>query len=206
MRDCDGMMKSQKEDEEYKKYRELLSYEEVSVCGGVWTTRKSGFLVFVSIFKNYHTSDLRQQAPGYLQFNPFIRTGYRTALPSKLCWESMFWWTNETINIWSHVFGLFLFIALTIHDVAFLNVHAHFVDKVIVGILLLCFQLCMCLSSFYHIFCCRSENDYHCFLTYDLFGIALSLLAIYVSGIYYAFWCNSVSELNELWRVNKKLT
>lgn len=43
MRDCDGMMKSQKEDEEYKKYRELLSYEEVSVCGGVWMTRKSGF-------------------------------------------------------------------------------------------------------------------------------------------------------------------
>jgi len=27
-------------------------------------------------------------------------------------------------------------------------------------------------------------------LTLDLFGIALSLLAIYMSGIYYAFWCH----------------
>lgn len=53
----------------------------------------------------------------------------------------------------------------------------------------------MCLSSFYHIFCCRSEKDYDCFLSYDLFGIALSLLAIYISGIYYAFWCHSVSDV-----------
>jgi predicted membrane channel-forming protein YqfA (hemolysin III family) len=29
-------------------------------------------------------------------------------------------------------------------------------------------------------------------LTYDLFGIALSILGIYISGIYYAFWCHSV--------------
>lgn len=69
--------------------------------------------------------------------------------------------------------------------------HAHFVDKIIVGSLLICFQLCMILSSFYHIFCCRSERDYDCFLTYDLFGIALSLLGIYISGIYYAFWCHA---------------
>lgn len=144
-------------------------------------------------------------------------------LPSKLCWESIFWWTNETvssritlptssasnnfsrsqINIWSHIFGLFLFIALSINDIAFLKIHAHFVDKLIVGALLVCFQICMCLSSFYHIFCCRSETDYDCFLTYDLFGIALSLLAIYISGIYYAFWCHSVSLLDANFSVQK---
>jgi predicted membrane channel-forming protein YqfA (hemolysin III family) len=51
----------------------------------------------------------------------------------------------------------------------------------------------MILSSLYHTFSCRSAKAYDCFLAYDLFGIALSLLAIYISGIYYAFWCNDVS-------------
>lgn len=50
----------------------------------------------------------------------------------------------------------------------------------------------MFLSSLYHTFNCRSEKDCDLFLAYDLFGIALSLLAIYTSGIYYAFWCNQV--------------
>ena len=51
----------------------------------------------------------------------------------------------------------------------------------------------MALSALYHTFSCRSEHDYNTFLMYDLFGIALSLLAIYTSGVYYAFWCHHVS-------------
>lgn len=50
----------------------------------------------------------------------------------------------------------------------------------------------MILSSIYHTFSCRSEKHYDCFLSFDLLGIALSLLAIYISGIYYAFWCHDV--------------
>ncbi|XP_055590252.1 progestin and adipoQ receptor family member 3 isoform X2 [Uranotaenia lowii] len=130
-------------------------------------------------------------APKHLQFNPFIRTGYRTILSTKLCLESMFWWTNETINIWSHVFGWFLFIGLTYSDIVLLQIHASMVDKLIVGALLVCFQVCMILSSIYHTFSCKSAQSYECFLAYDLFGIALSLLAIFISGIYYAFWCNA---------------
>ncbi|XP_055535739.1 progestin and adipoQ receptor family member 3 isoform X3 [Wyeomyia smithii] len=130
-------------------------------------------------------------APKHLQFNPFIRTGYRTILSTKLCLESIFWWTNETINIWSHIFGWFLFIGLTYSDIMLLEMHASMVDKLIVGSLLVCFQVCMILSSIYHTFSCKSEQSYECFLAYDLFGIALSLLAIFISGIYYAFWCNA---------------
>lgn len=87
------------------------------------------------------------QAPKHLQFNPFIRKGYRNMLPSKMCLQSVFWFTNETVNIWSHVFGLFLFLALFINDVAFLKSHATFVDKIIIGVLLISFCLCMCFSS-----------------------------------------------------------
>ncbi|XP_046981215.1 progestin and adipoQ receptor family member 3-like isoform X1 [Schistocerca americana] len=134
-------------------------------------------------------------APSYLKFNPYIRTGYRGYLTTKMCLESVFWWTNETINIWSHIFGWMLFLGLTLYDLVLLNIHASFADKFIVGVLLGCFQICMILSSLYHTFSCRSEKDYLCFLSFDLFGIALSLLAIYMSGVYYAFWCHKNLQL-----------
>ncbi|XP_071051527.1 progestin and adipoQ receptor family member 3 isoform X2 [Onthophagus taurus] len=129
------------------------------------------------------------EAPEYLKHNVYIRNGYRGMLNTKLCMESIFWWTNETINIWSHVFGFMLFLGLTLKDSVYIDIQAPWEDKVLVANVLVCFQVCMILSSLYHTFSCRSEKDFNCFLTFDLFGIALSLLAIYTSGIYYAFWC-----------------
>lgn len=36
---------------------------------------------------NYRQLLKFEQAPSYLQHNPFIREGYRKMLPTKLCWE-----------------------------------------------------------------------------------------------------------------------
>lgn len=134
-----------------------------------------------------------EEAPKYLQFNSFITGGYRNILPTRLCLESVFWWTNETINIWSHIFGWFLFLALGWTDYVYLRDYGSSQDKVVAAILIVCFQICMVMSSVYHTFSCCSEKAYDCFLSLDLFGIALSLIAIYISGIYYAFWCQDVS-------------
>jgi hypothetical protein len=54
---------------------------------------------------------------------------------------SIFWMTNETINIWSHIFGWMLFLALTLYDLFLLNFEASVFDKFIVGLLLGCFQV-----------------------------------------------------------------
>ncbi|XP_058982649.1 progestin and adipoQ receptor family member 3 isoform X1 [Musca domestica] len=130
-----------------------------------------------------------EDAPDHLKFNPYIRHGYRTFLSTKLCLQSMFWWTNETINIWSHLCGCILFIGLTIFDFQFLKIHAELEDQILVVCLLICFCLCMLLSSIYHIFSCKSEEHYELFLSVDYLGISLSLVAIYISSMYYAFWC-----------------
>lgn len=53
----------------------------------------------------------------------------------------------------------------------------------------------MAMSTGYHTFCCHSKDFYHCWLSYDLCGISFSLLAIYTTGIYYAFWCQNVRLL-----------
>ena len=51
------------------------------------------------------------------------------------------------------------------------------------------FQLTMVLSSFYHTFSCHSPKVSENCLSLDLLGITMGLLATYLSGIYYAFWC-----------------
>lgn len=132
-----------------------------------------------------------KDAPPFLQHNPYIQSGYRGILSTEHCIDSVFWWTNESINIWSHLFGLLLFTGIAINDLFILKVEASFSDKFIVASVLVCFMICMSMSSIYHTFNCRSHRDCDIFLTFDLFGIALSLLAIYTSGIYYAFWCDS---------------
>lgn len=71
------------------------------------------------------------------------------------CLPSMFWWTNETVNIWSHIFGWMLFLGLTLYDLLLLNIHASFSDKFIVGLLLVCFQVSGCTSYV----CCMTLNN-----------------------------------------------
>lgn len=54
---------------------------------------------------------------------------------------SIFWWTNETINIWSHIFGFALFICLTVYDLIILKIEAPLSDKILVGVILFFFQV-----------------------------------------------------------------
>lgn len=70
----------------------------------------------------------------------------------KIYYCSVMWWTNETINIWSHIFGLALFVALTIQDLIFLRIHASISDKLIVGAVLICFQVLESFVIRYQIF------------------------------------------------------
>ncbi len=47
----------------------------------------------------------------------------------------------------------------------------------------------MILSSLFHTFTCHSKAVSERCLSLDLVGVSLALLATYLSGIYYAFWC-----------------
>lgn len=54
---------------------------------------------------------------------------------------SLFWWTNETINIWSHIFGFFLFLAVTIRDILTFDISARTMDIIVMTFVMLCFQV-----------------------------------------------------------------
>ncbi|KAF5905601.1 progestin and adipoQ receptor family member 3 isoform X1, partial [Clarias magur] len=135
-----------------------------------------------------------EQVPGFLRENPYITDGYRAYLTSRLCIKSLFILSNETVNIWSHLLGFFLFFSLGVYDmVAVLPmVGASREDYVIYSISLFCFQVCMLCSVGYHLFCChRSEKTSRRWMALDYAGISIGTLGCYVPGVFYAFYCNN---------------
>jgi predicted membrane channel-forming protein YqfA (hemolysin III family) len=53
-------------------------------------------------------------------------------------------------------------------------------------------QTCMLMSVLYHTFMCQSESVFRKCLSLDLTGITLGILSVYLSGIYYAYFCNKL--------------
>ncbi|XP_053108043.1 progestin and adipoQ receptor family member 3 isoform X3 [Hemicordylus capensis] len=135
-----------------------------------------------------------EQIPVFLKDNPYITDGYRAYLPSRLCLKSLFILSNETVNIWSHLLGFFLFFILGIYDMISVlpSASASREDFVICSICLFCFQVCMLCSVGYHLFCChRSEKTSRRWMALDYAGISIGILGCYVSGVFYAFYCNN---------------
>ncbi|KAL3525587.1 hypothetical protein ACH5RR_013959 [Cinchona calisaya] len=53
--------------------------------------------------------------PGYLKDNEYILGHYRSEWPLKHIFLSIFTIHNETLNVWTHLIGFFLFLSLTIY-------------------------------------------------------------------------------------------
>jgi adiponectin receptor len=56
--------------------------------------------------ENNVTSDNRlykiEEMPEYLRFNPFVKDGYRRQMNVKECCQSLLFFHNETVNIYTH--------------------------------------------------------------------------------------------------------
>ncbi|KAF6029084.1 PAQR3 [Bugula neritina] len=60
-----------------------------------------------------------EDVPNFLRGNPYIKKGYRAYLPASQCFSSLFLWSNETINIWSHLVGcIIFFVAMCVENMA----------------------------------------------------------------------------------------
>jgi len=130
--------------------------------------------------------------------NPFILTGYRNRLSFLDCLRSLFLLHNETINIWSHLLGFAFFAGLFVHDLVLIipavtedgKTIITKTDFLVLLILLICYQATMVLSSLYHTFECHASVKVAetCF-SLDILGITVGLMATYLSGLYYSFYC-----------------
>ncbi|XP_061950635.1 heptahelical transmembrane protein 1-like [Populus nigra] len=54
------------------------------------------------------------ELPEYMKDNEFILSYYRADWPLKKALFSVFRWHNETLNVWTHLLGFFLFVGLTV--------------------------------------------------------------------------------------------
>jgi len=136
------------------------------------------------------------QVPPHLQFNVFIRNGYRCGLCTSACCASALppQWHNESLNIWTHAFAA----ALSVHA-ALTPLHAGMTSS---GhtILRLCATLPMVLSFslsvMYHTFLAhaacsthhRGPERYHNLLCADVAGVVAVLSVPQVAILHYGFW------------------
>ncbi|KAF3331010.1 Heptahelical transmembrane protein ADIPOR3 [Carex littledalei] len=67
------------------------------------------------IVKNYHQLVEYNSLPAYLKDNEYILRYYRSEWPIRQTLLSIFTIHNETLNVWTHLIGFFLFLALTIY-------------------------------------------------------------------------------------------
>uniref|UniRef100_A0A8R1Y0N1 Progestin and adipoQ receptor family member 3 n=1 Tax=Onchocerca volvulus TaxID=6282 RepID=A0A8R1Y0N1_ONCVO len=124
--------------------------------------------------------------------NEHVHTGYRPPHLSTMQYVKwIFQWNNETINIWTHLIGFFYFTwRQYTTNVYFLPAtNANPTDYIIISACLFGLQICMLLSTFYHVFGAINAEQRRRFLRLDTFGISAGLISIYLLGIYTAFLC-----------------
>lgn len=151
-----------------------------------------------SKYRKLHVYD---EVPKHLQTNSFILTGYRYDLSCSECATSLFFFHNETLNIWTHSIGFAVFTWFLIRDFITSNPDENFLLAASIGDnLVLLFYIasilsCMTASTMLHLFSGCSVKSYNTCLQLDLWGITLATLASFVSGLHLLFKCHLYTRI-----------
>ena len=133
-----------------------------------------------------------ENVPMFLQRNQYIWAGYRKDLSPEQCLNSICMWTNETINIWSHLVSsvviFFLIVDINVNHLPVIGGDVW--DHVITSISLLILMHGLLASTGYHTFNCLASDRACCkWLLWDLNGIAITIYGVLLSAVYYMFYC-----------------
>ncbi|EOD46017.1 putative hemolysin-iii channel protein [Neofusicoccum parvum UCRNP2] len=99
---------------------------------------------------------------------------------------------NQTVNIWTHLLGLLLFVYLSRHlwtTLSPLYASATHEDVVAFASFFAGAFACLACSSAYHTFSNHSARIYERWLCLDFLGILCLIAGSWVPGIYYGFYC-----------------
>ncbi|XP_041083165.1 adiponectin receptor protein 1-like isoform X1 [Polyodon spathula] len=136
--------------------------------------------------------------PDWLKDNDYLLHGHRPPMPSfRACFRSTFRLHTETVNIWTHLVGLILFLALGILTMFRPNMYfmAPLQEKVVFGMFFLGAVLCLSFSWLFHTVYCHSEKVSRTFSKLDYSGIALLIMGSFVPWLYYSFYCSPQPRL-----------
>eukprot|EP01134_Creolimax_fragrantissima_P001219 CFRG1219T1 len=95
---------------------------------------------------------------------------------------------NETMNIWTHIFGVFL--TLTFLALTGLEIEKYpFMDSLMLAVFAVCGTLCFLGSVVFHTYKCYSYDVYRIVVTLDYLGIFVMIYGSFFSGLYFEFYC-----------------
>ncbi|GAB0132147.1 hypothetical protein EsDP_00000591 [Epichloe bromicola] len=129
--------------------------------------------------------------------NPHIKRGYRFTETKIECVQSAFNMSNEFINIWSHVIGLFLVLAVAFY---FYPASTNFSlssksDVFVAAVFFLMACLTLVCSTIWHTMNAVADVDaISIFACVDYTGISLLIAASIMTTEYTAFYCDPVSR------------
>ena len=128
---------------------------------------------------------------------PYIKTGYRRRYQdAKYYLQSLFWWNNETLNIWTHLLGaITFFILLFTTNLSSIMDGAYWADYVVINSFILSAFTCFSCSTLMHTFLPMNENVGIKLLKLDYFGISTMIIGSYTPFIYYSFYCHREIKL-----------
>jgi adiponectin receptor len=138
-----------------------------------------------------------EDLPHPWRVNPHIIKGYRFSESKVDCARSIFVFSNETVNIWTHVVGLVIVLAIAFH---FYPSSVNFTQSSrtdIVFAAMFFFAACKCLvcSVMWHTMSSIAEQGLmERFACVDYTGISLLIAASIMTTEYTAFYCEPVSR------------
>lgn len=139
-----------------------------------------------------------QELPSWAQDNIYIYTGYRVPTNSyKLCFMSLFYLSNETGNIYSHLIGclIFFLIAFLSWENLFVTPSVIWSDYFVVYTYIASAIICLGCSALFHLVSCHSEPVSKAWNKCDFAGIVFLIVGSFFPAIYYAFFCDYILQL-----------
>lgn len=129
----------------------------------------------------------------YQYDNEFLLSHYRPVSNSyHACLSSLCYLHNQTGNIYSHLFGVVLFLFWahqTYYDLAARYSTSDQGDILAFGVFFAGAIICFGLSATFHILGSHSQRVYHTWLLLDLYGIFVIMVATVFSATFYGFYC-----------------
>lgn len=135
----------------------------------------------------------------YLQMNhqydnEFLLSHYRPVSNSyHACLSSLCYIHNQTGNIYSHLFGVILFLFWaheTYHDLSMRYSTIDQGDLFAFGVFFAGTIICFGISTTFHILGSHSQRVYHTWLLLDVYGIFIIMIATVFSATFYGFYCD----------------
>lgn len=138
-----------------------------------------------------------EDLPHPWRVNPHIIKGYRFSESKVDCARSIFEFSNETVNIWTHLVGLIIVLAIALHFYPSSVNFSKSSTTDIVFAAMFFFAACKCLvcSIMWHTMSSIAEQGLmERFACVDYTGISLLIAASIMTTEYTAFYCEPVSR------------